>query len=123
MADYKDSIEFHVVYGELVQAARYGGFTTYQRLATLIGLKTSGQHMGTELGKVLELVENSEHEALRPMLTSVCVGTSGKPGPGFYKLAEALGYVPGRTTAERDLFWTKHVSDVYQRWKPRFPQE
>lgn len=95
---YRGTTTYVHVLAELVRAAQYRGVTTYQDVATIMGLPQKGSYMGAELGAVLGEVAEDEVLAGRPMLSAVAVGVNGKPGPGFFSLAKELK----RMTADED---------------------
>lgn len=119
MSKYAGSTNLHLIYCELIQAARYRGLTTYQTIARIGGLPQQGNAMSAATGAVLGLIVQQEQAEGRPMLSAVCVGVSGKPGEGFYNYAEELGLFVGGDKEEREEFWQKQLSAVYEAWKPK----
>lgn len=113
--EYRGTQLYTLVLAELVSAARYRGVTTYQHIAGIMGLPSSGQHMGRQVGSILGEISEDEVKHGRPMLSAVAVGVSGEPGPGFYAAAKELGRtladVPGRA------FWERERDAVYETWK------
>lgn len=124
MSEVKDkyrgrTIYFHV-FAELVRAAQYRGVTTYQDVAIIMGLRTTGAHMGAETGYILGEISEDEVRAGRPMLSAVAVGVSGKPGPGFYSLAHRLGFLD---SPEENLnFWEQEREKAYKAWRRPLPK-
>lgn len=121
MSKYTGTTALHLVYAELISAARYRGLTTYTEIARIGGLPIQGSAMAAATGIVLgEIVEQELREG-RPMLSAVCVGVSGKPSDGFFAYARELGrFTGGDTKADRDAFWQKEREGVYAAWdKPR----
>lgn len=117
---YRGSVVYHLVYSELIQAARFRGLTTYQAIAQLMGLPLQGSYMGREVGLMLgEITENELREG-RPMLSAVAVGVSGTPGPGFGGLARSLGKLASEDKAEEKAFWEKEREAVYKAWAREF---
>ena len=111
------SIQHHLVYCELINAARYRGTTTYQRVARIGGLPEAGAAMANQVGALLGQICRLEMEAGRPMLSVVCVGVQTHvPGPGFYVLARELGRLEGVTPAEEEAFFRAELEDVYEAW-------
>ena len=108
------TVYFHV-HAELVRAAQYGGFTTYQDIAVIMALPLSGSHMGKETGHILGEIVEDEVRAGRPMLSAVAVGVNGKPGPGFFSLARDLGLLS--SAADDFSFWERECKRVYAAWK------
>ena len=76
---------------ELIRAAQYGGFTTYQAIAQLMGLPLTGSYMASQTGHVLGEISDEEINQGRPMLSAIAVGVNGEPGKGFFALARELG--------------------------------
>ena len=113
------TVYFHVL-AELVRAAQYRGLTTYQDIAVIMGLLTAGAHMGKETGHILGEISEDEMAVGRPMLSSVAVGISGKPGSGFFGLARELGLL--QTGEDEKEFWLRQREAVYQVWKRPFPK-
>jgi hypothetical protein len=112
-------VYFHVM-AELVRAAQYRGLTTYQDIAVIMGLPSSGSHMGRETGYVLGEISEDEVVAGRHMLSSVAVGVNGKPGPGFFGLARDLALLgPGE---DETGFWQQQRDAVYKDWKRPLPK-
>jgi len=114
---YRGSREYLLVYAELIGAARYRGTITYQEIAGMIGLPSSGSHMGREIGQLLGEIAQEEHQNGRPMLTAIAVGVSGEPGPGFFRLARELGKLEDSSReGEREL-WVEEMAAVYHAWQ------
>jgi hypothetical protein len=117
---YYETPLYHLVYGELIDAARNRGTTTYQRVAELMGLPMQGSHMGREVGDIIGAISANEVEHERPMLSAVVVNVQGAPGEGFYAWAEELGrYSPADYANEKD-FWNQEKASVYDAWKRQF---
>lgn len=112
---YRGSTIYFHVHGELVRAAQYRGFTTYQDIALIMALPLSGSHMGKETGHILGEIVEDEVRAGRPMLSAVAVSVSGKPGPGFFTLARDLSLLA--TTNDDLSFWQAECERVYAAWK------
>lgn len=117
---YRGSTVYFHVLAELVRAAQYHGVTTYQDIAVIMGLPTRGSYMGAETGQILGEIAEDEVRAGRPMLSAVAVGVSGKPGPGFYVLAQLLGSL---NSADEDLdFWRRERDAAYKAWRRPLPK-
>ena len=118
---YRGTTKYVHVLAELVRAAQYGGVTTYQDIAAIMGLPQSGQHMGAEIGHVLGEISEDEVRAGRPMLSAVAVNVGGKAGPGFYALAKDLK----RMSAGEDeiAFWKRELQAVYTAWRRPLPEQ
>ena len=112
---YRDTAEYVRVLGELVRAAQYRGITTYQDIAVMMGLPTKGSHMGAEIGHLLGEISEDEVNAGRPMLSAVAVGVSGKPGSGFYTVAQGLGKL--HEGQDEVAFWQRERDAVYETWR------
>jgi len=68
----------------------------------------------TRLNHLLGEVSTEEHEAGRGMLTVLVVykDRDQTPGPGFFQLAEELGY----DISDREAFWMSELNKVYAAW-------
>lgn len=116
---YRGTTTYFHVHAELVRAAQYGGTTTYQDIAVIMGLPVVGSYMGSETGHILGEISEDEFRAGRPMLSAIAVGVSGKPGPGFYELAKKLGLLKDRE--DERMFWEKQRDAAYKAWKRPLP--
>lgn len=116
MSKYKGTTAFHLVYAELINAARYRGLTTYQEIARIGGLPTQGQAMASATGLILGDIVEQELAEGRPMLSAVCVSVSGKPSDGFFNFALQLGRLKSDTKLEREAFWKAEKEAIYAAW-------
>lgn len=117
---YRGTTTYLLVMAELVRAAQYRGLTTYQDVAVIMGLPTTGQHMASETGRILGEISADEVAAGRSMLSCVCVSVEGKTGPGFAALARELGRLrEGESEAE---FWRRECDAVYKAWRRPLPK-
>lgn len=116
---YRGTTDYVLVLADLVGAAQYGGLTTYQDIAFLMGLPQAGQHMAREIGLVLGAIAEDEFDAGRPMLSAVAVGVSGKPGRGFFDLARQLGRLD--PNGDEGVFWEKERGEAYETWRRPLP--
>jgi hypothetical protein len=114
---YRGQKIYHIVYHELIMAARYHGVVTYQEIARLMGLPLSGNHMGHELGWILGEISEDEVANGRPMLSALAVGVSGEPGDGFYTWAKDLKRLLDDSKEGRQQFWEQEKQAVYETWK------
>lgn len=119
---YRGSVQYHLVYCELIRAARYHGLTTYQAIAQIMGLPLKGSHMGREVGQMLGEISEDEVNRGRPMLSAVAVSVNGLPGPGLFSLARQFGRLSEEGKAEQEKFWKDEVSAVYKTWSREFDQ-
>lgn len=120
---YRGSTTYVLVYAELANAARYQGLTTYQAIAQIMGLPLRGSYMGHETGVMLDEINEDELANGRPLLTAVCVGATGMPGSGFFKLAHKVGRYAGHSPADQESFWEAERAAVYEAWKRQFKSE
>lgn len=115
--DYSQTKEYHLIYAELITAARYQGVITYQYIAKIMGLPLQGNYMGLEVGRILGAISEEEVKNGRPMLSAVAVGVSGEPGGGFYALARQLDYDFDEDKKSQRKFWQGELKEVYNTWK------
>lgn len=118
--DY-ETVEYHLIYAELIHAARHRGTVTYQELAHVVGLPLTGNYMGKRIGDLLGEVSQNEVTHKRPMLSALAINTSGKPGPGFIPWAEKLGLI--KEGDDPTAFWKKQCDACYKTWKQQFPKK
>ena len=111
---YKGQIVFQKIYWELIQAAQYRGYVTYQEIAQMMSLPLTGSYMGREVGQILYEISQEEHNRGRPMLSALVVGISGSPGDGFFVLARNLGYHFEDSSIGKRKFWEEEKQNVYQ---------
>ena len=114
---YRGTKEYHLIYSELITAAKYRGTITYQEIAQIIGLPLRGSYMGSEIGQLLGEISEDEFNAGRPMLSSVAVNVQGSPGSGFFQLARSLGKLSEETKEAENDFWEEECENVYETWK------
>lgn len=114
---YRETKEYHLVYGELITAARYRGTVMYQELAQIMGLPLSGNHMQREIGQILGEISEDEHSRGRPMLSAAAVSVSGMPGGGFFGLANDLGALDDDSPEGRRQFWESERAALHDVWR------
>jgi hypothetical protein len=114
---YRPKTIYHFVYHELIMAARYKGVVTYQELAKLMGLPTTGGYMAHEIGYILGEISEDEVSYDRPMLSALAVSVKGKPSEGFFNLAKQLGRLQEDSNEAQLQFWEQEKQAVYETWK------
>lgn len=122
--DYPDyeTVEYHLVYSELINAARRRGTVTYQELAHVVGLPLSGNYMGKRIGELLGAVSQNEVSRGRPMLSAIAVTTTGVPGGGFFNYARELGLLSSEGSQAEEAFWEAQQRKIYETWQQKFPK-
>jgi len=96
----------------LVDVAASEGTITYSDLVSGV---TSAKLEANQyaLFEMLGEISWEESKAGRGMLTAVVISKdSNLPGPGFFGVAEELGY----TITDRDLFWVEELRKVHSSW-------
>jgi hypothetical protein len=116
---YRGTTTYFHVLAELIRAAQYGGTTTYQDIAVIMGITVTGNHMGKETGHILGEISEEEFNANRPMLSAVAVSVEGKPSKGFFTLARQLGLL--KDEQDEQKFWEKERDRVYKIWRRPLP--
>ena len=114
---YRGTKLYHLVFSELITAARYRGTVTYQEIAKIMGLPLSGNYMGREIGEIIGEISEDEVKQGRPMLSAIVVGVNGKPGAGFFIWAKELYGVSDDDEFDEETFWKEECSKVYETWK------
>ena len=87
----------------------------YTDVASLMGIATRGQSMGTKVGSLLDGICEDEVRQGRPMLSALVVGYTGRPGKGFFALAQALGRL--EEGDDQAAFWARELEAVYETWQ------
>ena len=116
---YRGTQDYIRLLTDLVTAAQYRGTTTYQHIATIMGLPTSGNYMGRAVGQILNEISEDEVQRGRPMLSAVVINTDGRPGAGFYDAAVKFGRAPANAD---EAFWNQERAAVHDAWKRPLPQ-
>jgi hypothetical protein len=112
---WDQSKEYFIAYSILINAARHRGYATYQEIAQAVGWPLSGSYMGGQIGELLGTISGNEKQQGRPMLSSIAVGTSGKPGEGYITWAKRLGFL--KEGDDEQAFWENECKKVYEEWK------
>lgn len=115
-----ETLEYHLVYSELIRAARHRGTVTYQELAHVVGLPIRGSYMGKRIGEILGAISQNEVIQGRPMLSAVAVNVHGEAGPGFYGLGRDFGLLEGEDSEQERAFWLDQKQQCYDLWKQKF---
>jgi len=119
LPDY-ETVDYHLVYSALVNAARFRGTVTYQELAHMVGLPLVGSHMGRRLGNILGTISQNEVEHGRPMLSALAVKVSGIAGDGFFAFAGDMGLLHSDESADQETFWEDQKRQCYEIWQQKF---
>lgn len=115
---YRGSKEYHLVFSELLTAARCRGTLLYQEVAEIMGLPLLGNYMANEIGQLLGEISEAEVLEGRPMLSAIVVSSvTGVPGEGFFTLAKQIGRLKSVPRVEEVRFWEKEKEDVYAAWQ------
>jgi hypothetical protein len=114
---YRGTLAYFRVHDELRRAAEYQGLTTYQDIASLMGLPLTGNLMGREVGQILGEISEDEVVRGRPMLSALAVNTEGKPGAGFLPFAQQLG--PARPDEAVESVLDRERKEAYRMWSRR----
>jgi len=113
--EWKNTKEYFITYGILINAAKHSSMATCQEIAQACGLPTAGSYMSSVVGTILGTISENELEHGRPFLSSLAVGVSGKPGPGFFDWAKEL-HAASENQDEEDFF-SQECMRIYEEWK------
>lgn len=119
--DY-ETVDYHIIYAELVRAARQRTTVTYKYLAPLVGLLPTGNYMSDRMGKLLGAISQNEANQHRPMLSALVEKVDGKPGNGFFNFARQLGLLKGDDRQQELAFWEEQKRQIYEIWQQKFPK-
>ncbi|MDX2138851.1 MAG: hypothetical protein SF123_12225 [Chloroflexota bacterium] len=114
---YKDTVEYFLIYAELITAAQRRGLVTYGELASLVGLPPSGNYMGSAIGNYLGVISENEVAQGRPMLSALTVDSTGAVGKGFFDIARSVGLFTTEDVEARTQFWEAQKKAVYETWR------
>jgi hypothetical protein len=117
--DY-ETVEYHLIYSALINAARYRGTVTYQELAHMVGLPLVGNYMGRRIGNILGAVSQNEVQHQRPMLSALAATTNGIPGGGFFTYAKDLELLKSDHPTDQGAFWKDQKRQCYETWQQKF---
>ncbi len=95
--------------------ARAGRTVTYNDLAAVVGWDMDDPAAAREIAGILRAISMAEHAAGRPLLSVVVVGAkTGRPGKGFFKLAQRLGRYDG---AADGTFFAQELRRAHGHWR------
>ena len=114
---FRGTREYHLVYAELIRAARARETLFYGVIAALMGIPKRGNFMSKKTGEILGEISEAEHTAGRPMLSALVVRTDGYPGAGFGRLARRLGKLRDFSQARFRAFWADERNNVWDTWQ------
>jgi alkylated DNA nucleotide flippase Atl1 len=117
---YRGTVQYALVYRELVTAAEYRGTVTYKEIAAIMGLPLWGSHMGREVGWILGEISEDEVHRGRPMLSAIAVNKDGESSDGFFNLARELGRLDATIPEAEVKFWLAEQKAVYKTWQRQF---
>lgn len=95
----------------LTEVARGRGMITYGDLSRMLARRVPSTPLDPHYGPMPHLLDEvnrhvRERQPDAPLLTALVVGAdTNRPGGGFFKLAEDLGY----SVVDRDVFWAGQV--------------
>lgn len=117
---YSGTGQYFLVFNELVSAARHRGTVTYQELAQVLGFPTSGNYMATEIGQILDEINDAEDKLGHPILSALVIDSQGEVGRGFYGWCESHLKPTGSTDQEKRQFWESEKKKVHEHWRKKF---
>ena len=105
------------LYQRLIDIAAAQSTAPYSDLADLLGLDMSSPDDRLRIGEMLDEINHSEHEAGRPMISSVVVHSQeGLPGAGFFVCARELGALTTRNRQDELAFFVEELRRVHDYW-------
>lgn len=118
--EYRGTKEFYLVLTKCIEAAQKQKTLTYKDIAEVMpDVPEDGEnYMANETGAMSGAISKEMKENGHPMLSALIVHSGdGKPGKGFYDLAESLGKLEDGDNKEK--FWQEELDRVYKYWKNR----
>lgn len=111
-----------IVRNKLIEVARKRSDNTisYQELSDSCGLglvMRDSEFARAEIGRILGEISRFEHEAGRPLLSSLVVSKGiSYQGDGFYKLCEELGFGPWKKLRDDIAFEMGQMNAAMEFW-------
>lgn len=109
-----------IVRNKLIETARRKTTITYQQLSDSckLGLIMSESEFArAEIGRILGEISRFEHEAGRPLLSSLVISKGDNyQGDGFYKLCEELGFGPWKKLRDDIAFEMGQMNAAMEFW-------
>lgn len=97
---------------KLIEAALERRLVTYGEVGEWVGI--SPRTVG---GLILDPINETEHQACRPLLSALVVNKAkGRPGKGFFDIAARLKRHDGLND---DAFWIREVNRIFDTFSPQ----
>ncbi len=113
--DQAVAVSVERIAARLRAVARAGQKVTYNDLAAAVGWDMDDPATAREVAGILRAISSAEHVAGRPLLSVVVVGAkTGRPGKGFFKLAQRLGRYDG---AADGTFFAQELRRIHEHWQ------
>jgi hypothetical protein len=122
MEDLHQDLSAMRVYALLIDAARHCAVVTYGEIANAAGQKEGGAKFASLIGRLFYRINEVEHAAGRPMLSSLVVNKrpdkrAKSSKKGLCACARALGLLRANASQEAlDKFIAEQQRLVYETW-------
>ncbi len=114
--DY-ETVRYHLMYSELVLAARQRGMVLYPELARICGFRDETMETTKRLGEILFVISQNEVKHERPMLSALAVRPKGVVPIAFFNHARLLGLLHSDNADEEKAFWLSQKDACYRTWQ------
>ncbi len=106
------------LYENLKDVARQRQLISYSVAGSIVGLDMKKPPDRVTIARFLKEICEYEVDLNRPMLSAIVVRKDSKrPGPGFYKLARALGKLLDEEPSHDQDFLKSEQEQVYKSWR------
>lgn len=111
------------LYQHLIDIAAAQSTVPYSDLGKIMGFDMSRPDDRLRIGEMLDEINNSEHKAGRPMISSVVVHSQeGLPGAGFFVCARELGVLTTKNRQDELAFFVGELRRVHDYWRGEHPK-
>lgn len=114
--DY-ETVRYHLVYSELVLAARQRGLVLYPHLAYICGFRPESRQTTQRIGEILAAISQNEVNHNRPMLSALAVKPRNIVPENFFNHARAMGLMKSTFPHDEKAFWLRQKDACYRTWQ------
>ena len=105
------------LYQQLVIYGTNGDLPTYGEVAPSVGLDMALAADRNEFARLLDEINEHEHEHGRPLISSIVVLKDSRvPGKGYFDCARRLGRLDSTDHFGEMDFWVSECNAVYRHW-------
>jgi hypothetical protein len=117
MKNEYETVRYHLVYSELVLAARQRGLVQYAELARINGFRDESPETTRRIGEILLAISSNEVQYNRPMLSALALKPKGAVPILFFNQARKLGLLKSDNPDDEKAFWLSQKDACYRTWQ------